>query len=222
MCREFTRRHLLMVFPFALAGRNAVARDIALANIDYHSSSIYGPINDPPFKIPALDLAKVDPDVLRQEVTYQGPYPPGTVIIKLAERRLYLIVNDGLALRFGIAVGRAEALNFHGSAIVGRKARWPTWTPTANMIARIPKYAVYAGGMRGGPRNPLGARALYLYRDGEDTNFRVHGTNEPQSIGKAASSGCIRLFNHDIVYLYNQVGIDTPVIVQHAEQPTSL
>jgi lipoprotein-anchoring transpeptidase ErfK/SrfK len=212
MHQRFTRRQVLLGFSFALAGCTTVA-NIASQSIDSRNSLIYGPISDPPFTIPALDLAEIDPGVLRQEVAYRGPYRPGTVIVNVSEHRLYLVANGDRALRFGVGVGREEALNFHGSAVVGQKARWPRWTPTASMIARIPKYAAYAAGLPGGPNNPLGARALYLYRDGHDTSFRLHGTNEPGSIGQAVSSGCIRLFNHDIIYLYTLLAIGTPVVV---------
>jgi len=139
--------------------------------------------------------------------------------VKLSERRLYLVENGGRALRYGVGVGREEALNFQGSAKIGQKAKWPRWTPTASMIARIPKYAAYAGGMPGGPGNPLGARALYLYQDGHDTSFRLHGTNEPESIGQAISSGCIRLFNHDIIHIYSRLAIGTPVVVEPESGP---
>ncbi len=116
-------------------------------------------------------------------------------------------------MRYAVGVGREEALNFRGSAVVGRKAEWPSWTPTANMMVHIPRYREYAGGMPGGVDNPLGARALYLYRGARDTHFRLHGTNDPATIGHAVSSGCIRLFNDDIVDLYGRVPIGTPVIV---------
>ena len=116
-------------------------------------------------------------------------------------------------MRYSVGVGRAEALNFRGSAVIGRKEKWPHWTPTATMIAAMPRYRAYAGGMKGGLDNPLGARALYLYRDGHDTYFRLHGTNEPESIGHAVSSGCIRLLNQDIIDLYNRVPVGTHVTV---------
>ena len=215
MPQNVTRRRLIVGLPFVLAGWGAVASNIGPTDTAPRNASIYGRIKDPPFTISALDLAVIDPRVLRQEVPYDGNYAPGTVVVSIAEHRLYLIEDGRRALRFGVGVGRAEALNFRGSAIIGRKEKWPSWTPTPNMIARIPKYAAYADGMRGGPNNPLGARALYLYREAQDTNFRIHGTNEPSSIGKAASSGCIRLFNHDIIYLYDRLAIGTSVIVQH-------
>jgi lipoprotein-anchoring transpeptidase ErfK/SrfK len=163
-----------------------------------------------------LDFATVDPSLLRQEVSYRAPYRPGTVVVNIRERRLYLVEPGGRALRYAVGVGRSEALNFRGSAVIGRKEAWPRWTPTANMMRAIPQYRAYAGGMDGGIENPLGARALYLYRGGADTNFRLHGTNEPESIGRAVSSGCIRLFNQDIIDLYNRVPVGTPVVVQQA------
>jgi lipoprotein-anchoring transpeptidase ErfK/SrfK len=131
-------------------------------------------------------------------------------------RRLYLIKANGRALRYAVGVGREEALNFRGSAVIGNKEVWPRWTPTASMIARIPRYKAFAGGMPGGLENPLGARVLYLYRDKHDTFFRLHGTNEPESIGGAVSSGCIRLFNQDIIDLYNRVPVGTTVMVLQA------
>ena len=150
---------------------------------------------------------------MRQEVAYGAPYRTGTVVVNIRERRLYLVQAGGRALRYAVGVGRAEARNFHGSAVIGRKEPWPSWTPTANMMRAMPHYRAYASGMTGGTENPLGARALYLYRDGEDTYFRLHGTNEPDTIGTAASSGCIRLVNQDIIDLYNRVPVGAPVVV---------
>ena len=113
-----------------------------------------------------------------------------------------------------MGVGRAEALNFRGNAVIGAKAEWPHWTPTETMMRAIPRYRAYAGGMDGGINNPLGARALYLYRDGKDTHFRLHGTTEPESIGKAVSSGCIRLPKRQAKRFFDAVRLGTPVIVQ--------
>ncbi len=174
----------------------------------------YGPIMDGANTIPALDLSTIDASLLRDDVAWRGPQRPGSIVIAIAERRLYLVMSGGRALRYAVGVGRAEALNFHGSAVIGRKEQWPRWTPTASMITQIPRYASYAGGLPGGLDNPLGARALYLYRGNQDTYFRVHGTNEPASIGTAASSGCIRLFNQDIIDLYNRVPVGTSVMVR--------
>lgn len=175
--------------------------------------SRYGEVVDGSHRIPALDLTEIDPGLLRSVVRYNGPYRPGTIVVDVEGRRLYLVTEKGSAIRYAVGVGREEALNFRGSAVIGRKSEWPSWTPTESMIARIPKYAKYAGGMPGGIANPLGARALYLYRDGQDTYFRIHGTNEPESIGQAVSSGCIRMLNQDVIDLYTRVPVGAPVIV---------
>ena len=185
-------------------------------------ASAYGPINDHGHEIPALDLTKIDPSVLRQITRSPGPYRPGTIVVNVAERHLYLIQPGGMAIRYTVGVGREEALNFRGSAVIGRKAEWPHWTPTGDMIRRMPIYAHYVNGLPGGIGNPLGARALYLYRGNQDTYFRLHGTNEPDTIGTKVSSGCIRLFNQDIIDLYNRVPVGAPVIVlQEGESPLS-
>ena len=173
----------------------------------------YGPIFDHGHEIPALDLTRIDPGVLRQQVAFAGPYRPGTIVVNIGERRLYFVQPGGVAMRYAVGVGREEALNFRGSAVIGRKAEWPHWTPTADMIRRMPIYAHYASGLPGGINNPLGARALYLYRGNQDTDFRLHGTIEPETIGTKVSSGCIRLFNHDIIDLYNRVPVGAPVVV---------
>ena len=170
----------------------------------------YGPITGEPHPVP---FVSIEPGLMRQEVAYRASYRPGTVVVNIGERRLYLVQQGGRALRYAVGVGRAEALNFHGSAVVGRKETWPHWTPTENMMRATPRYRAYAGGMPGGIQNPLGARALYLYRGGQDSYFRLHGTNEPHTIGTGVSSGCIRLFNHDIIDLYNRVPVGAPVVV---------
>ncbi len=186
-------------------------------------AAAYGPMLDQGHEIPALDLTRIDPSLLRQQVAFAGPYRPGTIVVNVAERRLYLVEPGGVATRYAVGVGREEALNFRGSAVIGRKAEWPRWSPTESMIRRMPIYAHYVNGMEGGIDNPLGARALYLYRGNQDTYFRLHGTNEPESIGQKVSSGCIRLFNQDIIDLYNRVPVGTPVVVlQEGQSPRSI
>ncbi len=155
---------------------------------------------------------KILPQYRRQIVSYQSAEAPGTIIVDTASRHLYLIEDGGKATRYGIGVGR-RGFAWKGTATVKRKAEWPRWTPPASMIARQPELAKYAGGMEGGIGNPLGARALYLYQGNVDTLYRLHGTNEPWSIGKAVSSGCIRLLNDDIVDLYNRAPASTRVVV---------
>jgi len=119
---------------------------------------------------------------------------------------------EGRAVRYGVGVGR-EGFGWSGSARVARKAEWPTWTPPADMIKRQPEVAKFAHGMPGGLENPLGARALYLYQGNRDTLYRLHGTNDPSSIGHAMSSGCIRLLNQDIIDLYRRAPVGSPVVV---------
>jgi lipoprotein-anchoring transpeptidase ErfK/SrfK len=129
------------------------------------------------------------------------------------QRRLYLVEAGGKAIRYAVGVARTSATNFRGDAVIGRKEKWPHWTPTETMMEAIPLYRHYAGGMDGGINNPLGPRALYLYKNGRDTYFRLHGTTEPETIGTAVSSGCIRLFDQDIIDLYNRVPLGAHVVV---------
>lgn len=173
----------------------------------------YGSTQDGGFIVPAVDTTMIDQSLMRTEVAWKGNEKPGNVVVNVPERRLYLVQAGGRALRYGVGVGRSQGANFRGQAVVGRKEKWPHWTPTENMKAAIPLYRRYAGGMGGGPDNPLGPRALYLYRDGHDTFFRLHGTTEPETIGQAVSSGCIRLFNQDIIDLYDRVPVGAHVTV---------
>ena len=150
----------------------------------------------------------------REEVAYAGDEAPGTIVVDTYVRKLYFVLEGGRAIRYPIAVGR-EGMSFRGSGVIGRKEEWPSWQPTANMIRTRPDlYAAYAGGLPGGLINPLGARALYLYRGGRDTMFRIHGTADAASIGHATSAGCIRLFNQDAIELYNRVPNGTRVLVR--------
>ncbi len=148
-----------------------------------------------------------------QTVDYNGRERAGTIVIDVANRYLYHVNNDGTARRYGIGVGR-DGFRWAGTAVVGRKAEWPTWTPPAAMIRRQPELREWAGGMPGGVENPLGARALYLYRGGRDTLYRIHGTNAPWTIGQAMSSGCIRMVNAHVEELYDRVRIGSRVVVR--------
>lgn len=169
-----------------------------------------GIIPDEPFDIRIVDKLRIPSAFHRQVVPFRGPEPPGTLVVVRGDRYLYAVEPGGRALRFGIAVGR-QGMEWQGAAIVGRKAKWPTWTPTPNMRARDPSLPA---SVPGGPANPLGARALYLFRDGADTLYRIHGTNQPSSIGKAASSGCIRMLDEDIFELFASVPVGTRVVVR--------
>jgi lipoprotein-anchoring transpeptidase ErfK/SrfK len=177
-------------------------------------AAMYGPITTEPFPIPAVELGRIPPQFYRQQVAMPRSLPgkPGTIVVDPGDKFLYLVQEDDMALRYGIGVGR-EGFDWSGGATVGSKQQWPKWFPPPEMVARDPKAAPYANGMEGGINNPLGARALYLYQGKKDTLFRIHGTNEPWSIGQAVSSGCIRLLNQDIIDLYDRVPIGTSVVV---------
>jgi lipoprotein-anchoring transpeptidase ErfK/SrfK len=149
--------------------------------------------------------AAMNPRFQRQEVQYDGKEKPGTVIINTRERLLYLVKDDGKALRYGIGVGR-PGFTWAGVHHVSSKKEWPDWRPPEEMLKRQPHLPRY---MPGGPDNPLGARAMYL----GSTLYRIHGSNEPWTIGQAVSSGCIRMRNEDVVHLYNQIKVGTRVVV---------
>jgi len=184
------------------------------------SSRIYDPssktwISFDPEKVErdATARGRVTPERFRRTlVPFRTSEPPGTIIIDTDRKYLFYVLPDFQAIRYGVGVGR-EGFGWSGEVEVGRKAEWPTWTPPAEMIERDPDSAKYAGGMPGGPDNPLGARALYLYKDGRDSLYRVHGTNEPWSIGHSVSSGCIRMNNEDVIDLYSRTEPGTKVIV---------
>ena len=165
------------------------------------------------FEVDAVDVSEMDPKNLRQLVDYRTTQPPGTVVVDPHKRFLYLVMENGKALRYGVGVGKA-GLEFSGTATIQDKKEWPHWTPTQDMMRREPdRYQPWAKGMGGGAKNPLGARALYLFKDGKDTLYRIHGTTEPWSIGKAVSSGCIRMLNQDVIDLYNRIPKGAKVVV---------
>jgi lipoprotein-anchoring transpeptidase ErfK/SrfK len=185
-------------------GRAALAPDVQRR---------YAAIADEPFPVRAVDPGDLKARNVRQAVDDPTGQPPGTIVVDPHRRFLYLVMEGGKALRYGVGVGKA-GFEFTGEATVARKASWPHWTPTPDMIHRDPKrYAPWAGGMAGGDANPLGARALYLYKDGKDTLYRIHGTTEPWSIGEAVSSGCIRMLNQDVIDLHRRVPTGARVVV---------
>lgn len=162
--------------------------------------------------VPAIDTSKFHPDLLRNEVEYSTSEAPGTIVIETAGPFLYLVQPEGKALRYGIAIGR-EGFGWKGSGTIARTAQWPTWTPPPEMIRREPHLEEWRAGMPGGVSNPLGARALYIYFGGNDSGYRIHGTNQPNSIGWAASSGCFRMINQDVIDLYERVERGAKVVV---------
>jgi lipoprotein-anchoring transpeptidase ErfK/SrfK len=168
------------------------------------------PVQEQPGVVPDPDEERLPAAFQRQLVFFRTPEPPGTVIISTSERFLYLVLGNNRALRYGIGVGR-DGFQWSGLLRISRKAEWPDWIPPPEMIDRQPYLPRF---MAGGPGNPLGARALYL----GNTVYRIHGTNQPQTIGHAVSSGCFRLVNGDVVDLYDRVPVGTKVIVRQTPE----
>ena len=155
--------------------------------------------------LPAVTAVPQATAIPREIVSYSGPQTPGTIVVSTPERRLYYVLGNGQAVRYGVGVGR-PGFEWSGSKSITRKAEWPSWTPPSEMIRRRPDLPRH---MAGGVDNPLGARAMYL----GSTLYRIHGSNEPETIGQAVSSGCIRMLNEDVVDLYDRVKVGTQVVV---------
>lgn len=175
----------------------------------------YGPRPNERFPLPAIEMSKVPPQFWRQQVAYPTPERPGTIIVDTSNYFLYLVQEGGMAMRYGVGLGRA-GFEWSGRGRVAYKRQWPKWTPPDSMIAREPeleKWSVRNGGMPPGLDNPLGARALYIFDGGVDTLYRVHGSPEWWSIGKAVSSGCVRMLQQDVIDLYDRVPTPAPILV---------
>lgn len=207
------RRHLVLGSALLLGGCQAGSLNFSSLSSANNWRTAYAPKRDEKFPLPAINISKIDRRYLRQQVSFKTSYRPGTIVVDTSGPFLYHVEEDGSALRYGIGVGR-EGFTWAGSATVGVKRTWPTWTPPPAMIRREPELRRYAGGMDPGLHNPLGARAMNLYRGGRDTMYRIHGTNEPLSIGKNVSSGCIRMFNQDVIHLHDRVAYGTRVVVK--------
>ncbi|WP_223477151.1 L,D-transpeptidase family protein [Oricola indica] len=187
-------------------------------------ASMYGPVSDGGFQIPAVPYTKIPERFLRQVVSDPTGEDRGTIVVDTRGHFLYLVLGGGKAVRYGVGLGRA-GFEWSGRAEIGARREWPKWFPPDEMIDREPKLEkyrveydrendVYLGGMEPGVTNPLGARALYLYQGEKDTLYRLHGSPEWNSIGKSVSSGCVRLMNQDIIDLYSRVPKGTPVLVR--------
>lgn len=175
-------------------------------------TGVYASTMDGNIPIPAIPVEKVPTEFQRQSVYYPTDQAPGTIIINPAAKHLYLVTGKNAAMRYGISVG-AAGFQWSGEALITDRKPWPTWTPPKEMIERKPELAKWEKGQPGGPTNPLGARALYLTTNGVDYGYRIHGTPEWSSIGRNASSGCIRMINQDVMDLYNRVPDGSKVIV---------
>lgn len=173
----------------------------------------YGAVKDAGYQLPRIPIDKVPRQYHRQVVKFDTQEKPGTIIVDTKDKFLYFVMPEGRAMRYGIGVGR-EGFEWQGTARIAMKREWPIWTPPAEMIKRQPELAKWRGGQPGGLQNPLGARALYLFNRNGDTGYRLHGTPEWNSIGKAMSSGCIRMMNQDVIDLYERAENGAKVIVQ--------
>ncbi len=180
------------------------------APADEYAAWYVGSMPDKPFDVPLVDRSRMDPKYARQTVNYDGPEKPGSIVVDIDDRMLYLVQPDRKAIRYGVGVGK-QGFSWKGVASIGRKGVWPAWSPTKTMKSIKPDLPNH---LQAGLDNPLGARALYLYQDGRDTLFRIHGTNEPWSIGEQVSSGCVRMLNEDIVDLYERVPVGATVYVK--------
>jgi len=211
------RRFFIMAVPILLAACSSQyhpGSQLAGRAVDPHYRKLYAATTNERYPVPAVNLQQIDPKFLRREVKFTEPYAPGTIVVKTSEHYAYFVLPGGKAMRYGVGVARSHYANFRGQAVVGRKAEWPHWTPTLNMMRTQPeRYGKLGAGLPSGPTNPLGARALYLYRNGKDTYFRLHGTIEPWSIGTDVSSGCIRFLNQDIIDLYSRAKVGARVVV---------
>ncbi len=191
------------------------------------NKGIYGARTDSgprgePIEIHAVRAAYLTDRNRRQQVAYNGPEAAGTLVVDPYARFLYHVLGNGQAMRYGVAVGKAGK-TFQGNATIGRKHAWPSWTPTANMVRTQPElYGPLKGGLAGGVDNPLGSRALYLYKGSRDTMYRIHGTMDPSSVGKATSAGCIRVFNQDILDLFEEIPSGTKVRVRTQAESLAL
>ncbi len=212
---RMSRRTFVAGLPLFLAACQSSGGPVAQAPATPILGSGYGPITSEPWPIAAIDTKKVNPKFLRQTVSNPTGEKPGVIVVDTANKFLYLTQAGGTAMRYGVGVGR-DGFSWSGRAIVDRKQEWPKWHPPKEMMERDPEAAKWPEGMPGGITNPLGPRALYLAQNGKDTYFRIHGTTQPNSIGQAMSSGCIRLFNQDIIDLYNRVPIGTEVVVSQS------
>ncbi len=207
-------------FPVVSAAFPAVPAQVPWATMDAGPGSaeldvMYGPMEDNGYLIPAVPYHKIPPQFYRQRVPNTTGEAPGTVVVDTAKRHLYLVEPNGTAMRYGVGIGR-EGFAWQGEGVIQWRKKWPRWNPPDEMVARKPelvKYSIANGGMDPGLDNPLGARALYIFQGGQDTLYRLHGSPEWNSIGKAVSSGCVRMLNQDVIDLYDRVPSKARIVV---------
>jgi lipoprotein-anchoring transpeptidase ErfK/SrfK len=224
---DVTRRQLLIgsvaMSGLVLAGCTTTSQEVQTPTgapvqspIPPFYASVYAAMPNEQFPIPAVDLSHVPERFWRRQVDYQTDHPVGTIVVDRATFFLHFVQEGGKAMRYGVGLGRA-GFSWSGQGTIAWKRPWPKWTPPAEMIAREPELEQWSaanGGMPPGLNNPLGARALYIFEDGVDTLYRIHGSPEYWTIGKAVSSGCVRLINQDVIDLYNRVPPGAELIVK--------
>jgi lipoprotein-anchoring transpeptidase ErfK/SrfK len=209
MSAGWVGRRLVMVTALGIAlGIGAMSADAQVGPPLHQRQSLA--VEEQPGYEPSPDEENLPPTFQRQPVFYRTSEPPGTIVVTTSQRYLYVVQGNNRAMRYGIGVGR-EGFQWAGQLTISRKAEWPDWTPPPEMIQRQPYLPRF---MAGGPGNPMGARALYL----GGTVYRIHGTNQPHTIGHAVSSGCFRLVNKDVINLYERVPVGTRVVVRHAPE----
>jgi len=201
-------RFKVRILTIAISALFAALANVCLAAQPIFSFPDENLVDDQPGLVPTHEEEQLPAQYRRQMVFFRTSEQPGTIIVNTSERFLYLVQGDNRAIRYGIGVGR-DGFQWHGLKYINRKSEWPDWTPPPEMIARQPYLPRF---MAGGPGNPLGARALYI----AGTVYRIHGTNQPRTIGSAVSSGCFRLANPEIVDLYERVPVGTRVVVLQA------
>lgn len=211
-----TRRRLIgssvSIALLPLLVHRAAAHQSAPSRSGLFPDSVYAGVQNEQFLVPPIDLSALAPEYRRQGVTYVSSEATGTVVVDTTQRFLFLITGPATAVRYGVGIGR-QGFTWAGTARIGMKRKWPTWTPPAEMISRQPELEKYREGMAPGLENPLGARALYIFQKGNDTLYRLHGTGDVSSIGRAVSSGCVRLLNQDVIDLHERVEIGAKIVV---------
>ncbi len=223
MSASLTRRTLLTgaaslaaasIAACSMGSRRIDVPDIGnpVAQFDPYYVNMYRAMPEERFPVPAVDLRRLKPTHFRTEVPDPTGERPGTIVVSTAERYLYVVQEGGRALRYGVGIGR-DGFTWSGRGEIARKAAWPVWTPPPEMIRRQPELEEFRNGQPPGLDNPLGARALYIYSNGRDTIYRLHGTGEVWTIGDAVSSGCVRLLHQDVIDLYNRIPVGTRILV---------
>ena len=209
-------RRSFIIGSASLSALSLAGCSTSTGTLSYRSyASMYGPLPKERFPIPAVNLSRVPDKFYRREVAYSGSERPGTLVVDTQTFHLYLVGDYNRAMRYGVGLGRA-GFGWSGRANIAFKRKWPTWTPPPAMIRRQPELARWGaanGGMPPGLTNPLGARALYVFRGGVDTLYRIHGSPEYWSIGQAVSSGCVRMMNQDVIDLYERVTPGARIVV---------